>query len=286
MDIGTIAALQSGIVGVSLLSVALAPSWGVIVPLFAYWAFLSDVSADRNGGIQALSCAVLFDDGVRKIFPRVWQTVDWHARAVGIPRPEILLLGKPGPAACAWASPRPGVGLRFELASLPPNLVSAILAHEMAHIRNKDESVARIVFASFNALSAATWGFVIGSICWLWYGFMFLPLERLSSLAPVIAFALVAAAVMVGLKLFLFVWFPRLLWQHEFAADALGSVITGDPISLVMALTMIEDPPVSRPGMIAADEDGPWEIRTHPPTQDRVAALLRLAIEMRNDKTP
>lgn len=273
MDGATVAGLLLGISLIALGAVIVFPYWGILVALISFWTFLGRIGHAGLGRIVVLQHAVLLDQGVRKRFPAISGLVERHARAVGIPVPEIMLLRSRAPSACAWGTGRrTGVGLRVTLAQLPVNRVSAMLAHEVAHLKNRDEAVFNCIVALIDGLIAAVRWSIFGAV--IQFGVMALRNRAdLPEIGSMIVMALAVLAVLAAISIAVAFWLPRLLQQHEFAADALGSVITGDPVSLVLVLSMLES---AEPD----DKNEPLQMRTHPPLQARVTALMRLALAM------
>lgn len=161
------------------------------------------------------------------------------------------------------------------LEEFPPREMAGILAHEISHIRNRDtvvmglaDSISR--FATL--LSRLGLFFVIlniplillgkgMSISWLAVLFM-------------IAAPTIASLMQLGLSR-----------TREYAADADAAQITGDPDGLAMALARLKQIHSRRSGWQRVLLPGrkvpePSLLRTHPPTDDRIARLMELKKEI------
>ena len=177
----------------------------------------------------------LLSVGAREVEPQ--QAPDLHAMVerlaalADVPKPRVAIVDTPVPNAFATGrSPRAAVvavttGL---LDTLEPREVEAVLAHEIAHVRNRDVMVMTI--ASFFAVVAqlvlrwAYWGSAWGgSRDRRSGGNAFVIIYLASLLVWVISFFLIRA----------------LSRYREFAADRGAALITGAPLQLMSALLKI-----------------------------------------------
>ncbi len=147
--------------------------------------------------------------------------------------------------------------------------VAGILAHEISHVRNRDT----VVMGLADAISRFS---TILSHIGLFFVVLNLPLillgvTEISWLAVLLMISAptIAALLQLGLSR-----------TREYAADADGARLTGDPEALASALARLE-----------RIQGGNWErillpgrrlpepslLRTHPPTEDRIRRLLELA---------
>lgn len=154
------------------------------------------------------------------------------------------------------------------LRTLTPRELTAVLAHEVAHIVAGDLRI----MALADLISRLT--------AWLSYGGLFLLVLNLPLL-------LMGAAIVPWSVILMLVFAPTLatLLQlalsraREYEADRRAAALTGDPLGLALALDQLE-----------RAERGPWEalflpgrghlepslLRTHPPTRERIRRLLEL----------
>jgi heat shock protein HtpX len=260
------------------------PIWSPLVLLALFWTVLGRLSRTHHSRIAAMLRSQYRDAEVRRKFPDVWAIVAGHAKAVGIGMPEVYLMLRIAPAACAWGSVGiKGVGIRTSLVrSMPTRLVSGMLAHEVAHLKNRDE----LVFHGISALAEAVYYVNV----WALFAVIVRAFIRLAeahpspfgsgSLAVVLAVVVTGAIVIAGH----YRWLPRLLQQHEYAADALGAVITGDPQAAALGLIALEVKEGGLEAFIERPDDG--TLRTHPSLRQRVNALAELAFAMQREKPP
>lgn len=153
------------------------------------------------------------------------------------------------------------------LRHLPPRELGAVLAHEVAHVAAGDTAWMTLAdVIARTTTSIALVGILSGLILALISGEVAIPLWAvlLLALAPMGTGLLMSA-------------FSR---EREFAADLVAARLTRDPAGLAAALARIE-----------AATHGAWHIflrstrrrvapsmlRSHPPTQERIRRLLRLA---------
>jgi heat shock protein HtpX len=138
--------------------------------------------------------------------------------------------------------------------------IAAILAHEVAHIRNDDSWTMGWAAALHHAIELTS----LTSLAQLRArnGGAAGPSEVLLSAAPTIG------------RLFCL----ALSRLRELDADAAALEMTGDPLSLVAALDKLELHHTGFPAIsAAASEDGMSFLRSHPLTSERVDTLLSLA---------
>ncbi len=200
-----------------------------------------------------------------------WITAELARRAELPAVPRLYL--SPHRAANAASIGRPSqpilVLTRGLLARLSGRELSGVIAHEIAHIRNRDlwilglaDSIQRLT------RSLATFGLVLLflNLPLLALGFAVLPpgLILLLLLAP-------AASLLLQLAL------SR---TRELEADRTAAELTADPRGLASALASLERP---QPGLwqlvLPRESDGGlW--RTHPPAEQRIRRLLALEGEL------
>jgi heat shock protein HtpX len=209
---------------------------------------------------------------------------DLSARA-GIPKPRLFVIPEEQPNAFATGrNPAHGVVAVTQgiVRLLDRRELRGVIAHELAHIRNRDILIASIAAAAASLISyvahVLSFGALFGGSSQNDDG------ESNSPLGGIVA-ALVApiAAILVQLGI------SR---SREYLADATGAEISGDPEALARALLKLERAsevvPVSEPAAATASlfivsPFGPmaaaarW-FSTHPSTAQRVRRL-RLMVE-------
>jgi len=222
--------------------------------------------------------------------PRLHQMVAQLAQRANLPMPRVYLIDSAAPNAFATGrNPQHGAvavttGL---LRLLNEDEVAAVIAHELGHIKNRDTLISTIAatFAGAVAILAdmAQWALLLG-------GFGHHDDEGEDG---------GVAGIVGGLLLILVAPIAATLIQlaisrtREFEADAAGAAISGSPLALASALRKIETwkqqlPLVANPAManlyIINPLDGGGIVRlfsTHPPTEERIARLERMAFTQR-----
>jgi heat shock protein HtpX len=200
--------------------------------------------------------------------------------AAGIPRPRLFLLPDPQPNAFATGrNPEKGVVAVTEglLRLMSPREVRGVIAHEIAHIKNRDVLVATV--AAMLA-SAIAW---IGNA--LQFSFLFGGAQDdeggspLGLLATAILAPIGATLVQLGVSR-----------SREYLADETAARLTGDPEGLASALERLgiasERVPAAQPapataGLFIVNPLGggrAWSrlFSTHPQIADRVRRLRNL----------
>ncbi len=237
--------------------------------------FFSDRVVLRMHGARPLDAAEA---------PELRHMVQELAGRAGIPTPRLYLVDDQQPNAFATGrNPEHGVvavttGL---LRLLPRPEVRGVIAHEIAHIANRD-----ILVASVAAAMAAAVSFVGNALQFsaLFGGGQSSDGDEGGSPLGALAMAIVApiAATLVQLGI------SR---SREYMADELGARLAGDPESLARALerlhqgTALIPSEAARPATASLFIVNPFAgaggfarlFSTHPPMEDRVARLRALA---------
>jgi heat shock protein HtpX len=205
--------------------------------------------------------------------PEVEQIVSSLATREGMPMPRLYYIDQPQPNAFATGRSPKHAAVAVEL--------EGVLAHELAHVRNRDILIATIAATIGAALSFLTrMAFFSGA----GRSENNNPLGAILSLVAVIVAPLAAMLIQLGISR-----------SREFQADRSGAEITGAPLALAGALAKLEagtskvpmpvNPAVSQ--LFIADPlkalDGKRGggiarmFATHPPIADRIARLQEMA---------
>ena len=201
--------------------------------------------------------------------------------------PKIYLIDKPQPNAFATGrNPRNAAVAvtRGILDMMSHNELEGVLAHELAHVKNRD-----ILIASIAATIGAALSFLARFAFWTGAG-------RRNNDNPVGAIVGLLAVIIAPLGAMLVQM--AISRSREFQADASGAQTTGSPLALASALAKLEsgtaripmevNPAVSQ--LFIADPlkafGGRRDRRsalakrfsTHPPTAERIARLERMAM--------
>ena len=263
------------------------------------------------------SRGVLSSIGARRV--SVDEYPELHARVVrlawqaDLPPPAVAVAHNDAPNAFAVG----GVGTKPTvvvttglLDSLESAELDAVLAHEVAHVANRDVSVMTVAWL----LPTITYYLAIAAAYVLYGLYRILGASSgggsRDGRAIVVAVVVITVTALVTLAISAMFWFGSVLVHRvlsryrEFAADRAAAAMTGDPLSLATALETIDDEMRSIPDRDLRRLDGgvealyiaPLEARsfdeaelvstdifpeTHPPTRDRIEQLREIAGEQR-----
>ncbi len=242
----------------------------VVTNLFAYW----------NSDKLALSAHGAVEVDERTAPELVAMVRDLAARA-GLPMPRVYLIDNPQPNAFATgrnpenAAVAATTGL---LEMLSYDELAGVMAHELAHIRNRDTLIMTVSATIAGAISTiAQFGFLFGGRG-----------EERPNPLVMIGTAILAPLAAVIIQM-------AISRSREYDADRLGAQICGRPLALASALAKIagavhhipnldaERHPATAPLFIVNPLTGGGMdnlFSTHPATENRIAALHALAQEM------
>ena len=248
--------------------IALAVSLGMNV--FAYW------SADKM---------VLSMHGARQVdratAPEFYDMVQRLAQRAGLPMPKVFIMNNPQPNAFATgrnpenAAVAATTGL---LSSLSYEEIEGVMAHELAHVRNRDTLIMTVTATIAGAIS------MLGN-----FAFLFGGRDRNNPLGPIGTIAMIILAPLAAMLVQMAISRTR-----EYSADRAGAEISGKPMALASALQRIsgaahriENPsaeanPATAHMFIINPLSGQRMdnlFSTHPATENRIAALTAIARE-------
>jgi heat shock protein HtpX len=180
--------------------------------------FFSDKLALRSMGAHEVS---------EEEYPELHAMVGRLAQQADLPKPTVAVADSRQPNAFATGRSQSSATVcvtRGIMDTLNPEELEGVLAHELAHVKNRDVMVMTIAtFLSTLAFMIVRWG-------WLFSG------DREGGGAPVLVAILIS--LVVGVVSFLLV---RVLSRYrEYAADRGGAIITGRPSALASALVKID----------------------------------------------
>ena len=197
------------------------------------------------------------------------------AQRANLPMPKVYVIPDMSPNAFATGrNPQHAAVAATEgiMRALSEDELAGVMAHELAHIKNRDILTATV---------AATMAAAISS---LGYMAMFMGGSRdregnSNALGAILMIVLAPIAAMLVQS--------AISRQREFAADRGGAEIAGSPMGLATALRRIEatvkqipmeaNPATSHMFIIKPFAGGIGKLfSTHPPTEERVAALMAL----------
>lgn len=208
--------------------------------------------------------------------PRLWRIVENLAITNGMPMPKVYVINDPAPNAFATGRD-PDHAIVAATSGIMDIMndreLTAVMAHEMGHVKNYDIRVSMIAFGLASAIGILS----DMALHMMWFGggnreernpIMMVVGLVVIILAPVMA-ALIQSAI------------SR---QREYLADATGAMTTRDPEALASALEKLKDhgQPLQRQSTSTAHLffSNPLKsgginnlFSTHPPLEDRIARL-------------
>ncbi len=215
--------------------------------------------------------------------PRLSRSVRRISSLADVPMPKIALVPTDTPNAFATGrNPKNAVvaATRGILKLLDDDELDAVIAHEMAHVKDRDILVMSVAATLAGAISfAARWAF---------WGMLFGGGRRdggTAIIAIIVAITVPIAAVLIQLAI------SR---SREFKADEVGARTIGKPMNLVRALRRLEQGNQSKPIEYGNPASGSlWIVNpfkrvggltklfaTHPPMEERIKRLEKMAHTM------
>ena len=240
----------------------------------AYW--FSDRMALAMSGARPVSEADA---------PALHRAVEEVARRAGIPKPRVYVIPQEAPNAFATGRSPSHAAVAVThgiLRLLDMEELKGVLAHEIAHIRNRDILVSSIAAVLAGAISylanMAQWALFFG-------GFGGRDDEEgggIASIAGVVVMMILApiAAMLIQMAI------SR---AREFLADSTGARILGTPVPLAQALKRLEEwnrrihmdvnPATAQMYIVNPLSGGAIAhlFSTHPPIEERVRRLMAMA---------
>jgi heat shock protein HtpX len=208
--------------------------------------------------------------------PRLYQIVRDLCTRAGLPMPRLYMIPVDQPNAFATGrNPKhSAVAVTRGITQLlSEDELRGVLGHELTHVKNRDiliTSVASTIGAAITYL-----GYML-----LWFGGgddNNSPLGLVGALAMVLLAPLAATIIQLAISR-----------QREYAADAGGAEITGNPESLASALLRLEEGAKAMPMQVNQAAEPLYIVKpfagkgfanlfsTHPPIEDRVRRLRQM----------
>jgi len=233
------------------------------INFFAY--FFSDKMALKMSGAKPIE---------ESEAPRLYQIVRELTTRADLPMPRLYMIPQDQPNAFATGrNPKhSAVAVTRGITKLlSEDELRGVLAHELTHIRNRDILIQSVA----SAIGAA--------ITYLAYMFMWFggddnsPLSLVANLALILLAPIAASIIQLSISR-----------QREFAADAGGAEICGNPESLASALLRLEQGAEAIPMQVNQAAEPLYIVKpfkgkgiaglfsTHPPIEERVRRLRQM----------
>lgn len=240
-----------------------------VMNLVMYWGSASMVL--RSYGAKVIS---------EQDAPDLYRMVDRLRQRAGLPMPVVAIAPQAQPNAFATGrNPANAVVCVTEgiLQTLSPDELEGVIAHELAHIKNHDMLLSTLAATMAGAISN------LGQFAFFFGGRR----DDDEGGHPIAAIAMLILGPIVAMLIQF-----AISRQREFKADAVGAQISGRPLSLASALQRLEsgarripmDVSPSAAQLAIVNPLAAFSLRgaakwmsTHPPTEERVAALRALA---------
>jgi heat shock protein HtpX len=188
----------------------------LVMNLGVYW--FSDKIALKSAGAKPLS---------ESEAPRIYEMVRELTTSAKMPMPALYVIPQEAPNAFATGrSPeKAAVAVTAGITKLlSPDELRGVIAHELAHIRNRDTLIQAVAAAIGGAITYL--GYML-----LWFGGDDdSPLGLIASLALVLLAPIAASVIQLAISR-----------RREYSADATGAQICGNPESLASALLRLEE---------------------------------------------
>jgi heat shock protein HtpX len=210
--------------------------------------------------------------------PRLYEIVRELSTRAGLPMPRLYMIPQDQPNAFATGrNPKhSAVAVTRGITKLlSEDELRGVLAHELTHVRNRDiliQSVASAIGAAITYIAYML----------LWFGNDDnSPLALVGQLATFLLAPIAASIIQMAISR-----------QREFAADAGGAEICGNPESLASALLRLEQGATAMPMQVNQAAEPLYIVRpfsskglaglfsTHPPIEERVKRLRQMRPSM------
>ena len=216
--------------------------------------------------------------------PQLYNTVAELAQRADLPMPKVYIIDTEQPNAFATGRNPDNAAVAATsglIRLLSPEELAGVMAHELAHVKNRDTLTMTVTATIAGAVSALGSMAMFGSLSG---GNRNSPLGGLGALIVMLVGPIAAAMVQMAISR-----------TREYSADRMGGEICGNPLWLASALGKLHTG-AARIDNEAAERNpatahmfiiNPLHARrmdglftTHPATENRIAALQELAREM------
>jgi len=251
--------------------------FAALTNLFAYW------NSDKM--VLRMQNAYEVDPRTQ---PDLYHTVEALSQRAGVPMPRLYVINTEQPNAFATGRNPQNAAVAVSaglLRYLEPREVAGVIAHELAHIKNRDTLTMTMTATIAGAISMlAQFGLFFGG-----GNNRDNPLGPIGTLIAVIVAPIAAALVQMAVSR-----------TREYEADKDGALISNDPLALASALNQISQ--IAHRTVNIGAERNPAQAHmyiinplngqrmdnlfsTHPNVENRIAQLQRIASQMEVDNT-
>ena len=206
--------------------------------------------------------------------PQIYEMVRELTSAAKMPMPALYVI--PQQQANAFATGRnpehAAVAVTAGITQLlSPNELRGVIAHELAHIRNRDTLTQAVAASIGGAIS------YLGYMLFWFGGDDNSPVSLIASLVLVLLAPIAATIIQLAISR-----------QREYSADATGAQFAGDPESLASALLRLEQGATASPMKVNQATECLYIVKpfsgkgiaglfsTHPPIEERVRRLRQM----------
>jgi heat shock protein HtpX len=239
--------------------------------LFSYWN--SDKLVLSMHGAQQVD---------EQVAPELFKIVRELSQRAGLPMPKVYLMDNPQPNAFATgrnpenAAVAATTGL---LQMLSRDEIAGVMAHELAHVKNRDTLIMTMTATIAGAISMLTN-----------FGMFFGGNRNNNGIGTIGTIAMMILAPLAAMVVQMAISRTR-----EYAADRMGAEISGKPMALASALEKIASGAHAIPNDAAEQNPATAHLfiinplsgermdnlfSTHPATENRIAELRKIASEM------
>jgi heat shock protein HtpX len=222
----------------------------------------------------------------RSSAPELVELVAELAGRGGLPMPRVFVMDNPQPNAFATGRNPQNAAVAVTIGLmqiLSREELAGVIAHELAHVKNRDTLLMTITATIAGAISMlAQFGMFFGG-------------HRDNNAGPGVVASILMMIIAPLAAMLVQMAISR---TREYAADNLGARIVGQPVWLASALVKIENAAQQIPNMDAEHNPATAHLfivnplsghgmdnlfATHPSTESRIAALTQLAVQLGDD---
>lgn len=240
-----------------------------IMNFIAYW-FSDSIVLSMTGATRIEK---------REDAKELWNLVENLCITAGLPMPALYIVDDPSPNAFATGRSPKHAALAVHtglLRILNKSELEGVVAHELAHIGNRDTLIATIAIVLAGLVAIAS--------DWFLRSMMFRGRDDREGSNPVMIILGIAVAILA--PIFATLFRLAISRKREFLADATGALLTRYPEGLASALEKIHSAHIPTESANSATASlyisNPFEgtgrfvtklFSTHPPMEERIAAL-------------